>query len=376
VEVFTKMLAKAHENLLFLQHRESGLRGVLAIHDSSLGPAIGGIRFREYPSEQEMILDALQLSESSSLTAALFGCDAGGGKVVVGMPPAAKNEAMLRALGAFIEGLNGRYIATEGFGISKDDLLMVSKETGYVAGVTNPASAVSHATECTATGAYWGLKAAMKVAFGDSSLKNRSIALQGLGKVGLVLLKKLVEEGARVTVSDLRFERVKAAKDQSPEIELVRPEELMKCRVDAIVPCAAGGVLTPEVVAGLHCKVIAGPASKQLGSEDVAELLAQSGIIFVPDFLLSSGDIIVADTELKGYPVEMAHQKAESVFGMVEQLLACAREKKAIPYQIARETALARMIAVRSLKKIYRPHRENSCHPGTTATLRHPWRPR
>ena len=212
--LFSNLAHSRHENILYFQHRESGLKGVLAIHDSSLGPAVGGVRCWKYESEQLLVQDALRLSENASLTAALFGCDVGGGKAIIWANPEDKNEAMLRAFGIYVQGLGGRFYASADLGTTGQDMDLISKETRFVTGHIKGQSTESDHSTITARGVLLGMKAAAKVTFGAASLKGRKIALQGVGKVGLALLELLVQEEAQIFVSDIFFEKVKNAKEE------------------------------------------------------------------------------------------------------------------------------------------------------------------
>ncbi|RCK81754.1 MAG: Leucine dehydrogenase [Candidatus Ozemobacter sibiricus] len=355
--VFAEMGRNRHENLLFFQHRDSGLRGVLAIHDSSLGPAVGGVRCWNYASEDELCRDALRLSESASLSAALFGCDAGGGKAIIWANPEEKNEVMLRAFGIFLQSLGGRFIASAELGTTSQDMDVIGKETQFVAGLLKGQGVESDYSAITARGVFLGMKAAAKVVFGTASLKDRKIAVQGLGKVGTALLELLAKEGARLSVSDLYFEKVKAARDRYPGIEMVPPEEIPFHPVDILAPCALGGLLTPETVGRLKCKIVAGAATNQLSDDSVADLLAKSGILYLPDFLLSAGDIIMVNSDMYGIPTKTCLPTVERVYGLAEELLVKVQTTRQTPTKIAREWALDRMRRIRTLKKIYKPTR-------------------
>lgn len=355
--VFAEMGRNRHENLLFFQHRDSGLRGVLAIHDSCLGPAVGGVRCWNYESEEDLCRDALRLSESASLSAALFGCDAGGGKAILWGNPEEKNETMLRAFGIFLQSLGGRFIASAELGTSSQDMDVIGKETQFVAGLLKGQGFESDYSAITARGVFLGMKAAAKVVFGSASLKDRTIAVQGLGKVGTALLDLLAKEGARLFVSDLYFEKVKTARDRLPGLEMVPPDEIPFRPVDILAPCALGGLLTPEAVGRLKCKIVAGAATNQLSEEAVADSLAKAGILYLPDFLLNAGDIIMVNADIYGIPGKTCLPTVERVYGLAEELLLKAQATSQTPTRIAREWALDRMRRIRTLKKIFKPSR-------------------
>ncbi len=354
MEIFSEMSHLGHENLLFLQHKESGLKAVLAIHDSSLGPAVGGIRFWKYQFDSDAILDALELAETASLTAALLDCDLGGGQVIVLASPEEKNEVMLRALGAYIHGLGGRFIATAEIGTTNDDLLILRKETTHVVGGGFSSGAVELG-KYSAKGVFLGMRAAAKTAFGSDNLKGRSIGILGMESIGLSLTKLLFSAGARVFVSDFSFERVKLAKDRFPEVEMVPPANLLEMPLDVLSPCGVGDILIPENVGKFKCKVIAGSSGNHFGAEKIIEKLHAAGIWCVPDFMLNAGDMIMVDSSLRHHPPESILSRIENMYGMVERLFAQVRERKQNPVKVAKEWAWDRMKKTRSLKKIFRP---------------------
>lgn len=355
--VFPEMSRNRHEHLQFFQHRESGLRGVLAIHDSCLGPAVGGVRCWDYPSEDLLVQDVLRLSESASLSAALFGCDAGGGKAILWADPAAKNEVMLRAFGIFLQSLGGRFIASPELGTTSQDMDIIGKETQFVTGLLKGQNLEGDGSAITARGVLLGMKAAAKSVFGGSSLEGRKVAIQGLGKVGSALLELLAQEGAKLFVSDLYFEKVKNAKDRHPAIEMVPPSEITGLPVDILAPCALGGVLTPESVGQLRCRIVAGAATNQLATEETADALMQAGILYLPDFLLNAGDLVMVNADIYGIPAKTCQPTVERVYGLVEALLARARASGEAPHRIAKAWALDRITHIRTLKKLYKPAR-------------------
>ncbi len=355
MEVFNELNRGRHENLLFFQHLESGLKGVLAIHDSSLGPAVGGVRCWNYASEEFLIQDALKLAETDSLSAALSGCDAGGGKAIIWVKPEDKTETLLRAFGIFIHSLGGRFIASAELGTSSNDMQVIGKETPFVTGLYKGDGPESDYCSLTARGVYLGMKAAAKAVFGSASLKGRKIAVQGLGKVGTALIDFLVKEGAEIFISDLFFEKVKAARDRNPAAVMIPPDEIAFHPVDILSPCAVGSVLERASVKRLRCRIIAGAASNQLAEDGVAEDLAAAGILFLPDFLLNGGDKVVANAEIYGLPRSTCLPAMEKVYGLVESLLAEADSQKTAPFRIARSWALERMKKTRTLKKLFKP---------------------
>lgn len=354
MEVFDALKRNRHENLMFFQHRESGLKGVLAIHDSTLGPALGGVRCWDYQTEDHLIRDALRLAENASLSAALFGCDAGGGKAVIWCDPRKLSETMLRALGIFLHSLGGRFIASPDLGTSARDMEVIAKETPFVAGKSGTGSSDLDYSAITARGVFLGMKAAAKSIFGSAVLKGRKIAIQGLGKVGSALMTMLVEEGAELFVSDLYFERVKAAKDKNPACVMISPDEIPFVPVDIFAPCAMGDLFDADSIKKLRCRIIAGAATNQPASEDIVSEIERLGIIFLPDFLLNAGDIIMVNAEIYDVQPENCLSEIEKVYGLVENLLIKSKSRGKTPYATAKEWAIERMKRIRTLKKLYR----------------------
>ncbi|HNV71082.1 MAG TPA: Glu/Leu/Phe/Val dehydrogenase dimerization domain-containing protein, partial [Candidatus Ozemobacteraceae bacterium] len=321
--IFEELRRNRHENLFFLQHRESGLRGVLAIHDSSLGPAIGGVCCREVESEDRLAAEALLLAEQASLAAATFGTDCGGGKAILWCRPEQKNEWMFRAFGAYLEGLGGRFIASPDLGTTAADMSHIARETRFVAGVPKPdANEPSDPyTALTARGVFLGIKAAVKAALGASNLSGLKIGVQGLGKVGLALVSLIVAEHGIPYITDRLFEQVKTARDRFHSAVMVRPNDLWETELDVLAPCACSAVLSDSTVERLNCRIVAGAASRQHTDERVIERLHERGILYIPEFVINGGDMLLIDAELRGQPAAAAVRDVELVYARVEALL-------------------------------------------------------
>lgn len=346
------------ENLMFFQHKDSGLKAVLAIHDSSLGPTVGGVRCWNYPSEEMLIKDAVKLAEYASLSAALFGCDVGGAKAIIWANPDEKNEAMLRALGIFIQSLGGRFIASPELGTTSKDMDMIGKETQFVAGFLRSSTFENDYSSITARGVYLGIKAATKAVFGSSSLKDRKIAIQGLGKVGTALLEEIIKENPKVIyISDLFFEKVKAVRDKYPQTIMVKPEELLYTDVDILSPCALGQIFDNDSIKKLKCKIIAGAATNQLADDMIADELHKMKILYLPDFLISIGDIVMINADIYGIPQKNCFSIVEDVYSKTEEIIKISKSQNIPPFYIAKQWALDRMAKIRTLKKIYKPIR-------------------
>lgn len=277
-----------YEQLLLCQDKNSGLKAIIAIHDTTLGPALGGVRMWNYASEEEAIIDALRLARGMTYKAAAAGLNLGGGKtVIIGDPRKDKNEAMFRALGRFIQGLNGRYITAEDVGTTEEDMDIIHQETRYVTGVSPAFGSSGNPSPVTAYGVYRGMKAAAKIAFGSDSLEGRTVAVQGVGSVAYHLCKHLHEEGARLIVTDIVRENVeRAVRDFGAES--VDPDKIYDVECDIFSPCALGAIINDETLPRLKCRVVAGSANNQLKEERHGDRLEELGIIYVPDYVINS----------------------------------------------------------------------------------------
>ncbi len=310
-----------YEQLLLCQDKNSGLKAIIAIHDTTLGPALGGVRMWNYASEEEAIIDALRLARGMTYKAAAAGLNLGGGKtVIIGDPRKDKNEAMFRALGRFIQGLNGRYITAEDVGTTEEDMDIIHQETRYVTGVSPAFGSSGNPSPVTAYGVYRGMKAAAKIAFGSDSLEGRTVAVQGVGSVAYHLCKHLHEEGARLIVTDIVRENVeRAVRDFGAES--VDPDKIYDVECDIFSPCALGAIINDETLPRLKCRVVAGSANNQLKEERHGDRLEELGIIYVPDYVINAGGLINVADELLGYNRERAMKKVETIYDNVLKVL-------------------------------------------------------
>ena len=331
------------EQLLLCQDKNSGLKAIIAIHDTTLGPALGGVRMWTYESEDEAILDALRLARGMTYKAAAAGLNLGGGKtVIIGDPRKDKSEAMFRAFGRFIQGLNGRYITAEDVGTTEEDMDIIHQETRYVTGVSPAFGSSGNPSPVTAYGVYRGMKAAAKVAFGSDSLKGKTVAVQGVGSVAYNLCKHLHEEGARLIVTDIVQENVeRAVRDFGAES--VEPDKIYDVECDIFSPCALGAIINDETIPRLKCRVVAGSANNQLKEERHGDRLHEMGITYVPDYVINAGGVINVADELLGYNRDRAMKKVETIYDNVLRVFEIA-ERDGIPsYQAADRMAEERI---------------------------------
>ena len=324
VQVFERL--DGHEEVVYFNDPSSGLRAIVAIHSTALGPALGGTRFYPYPSEDAALQDALRLSRGMTYKAAAAGLDLGGGKaVIIGDPKRSKSEELLRAYGRFIESLGGRYITAEDVGTSRDDVDIVRRETQYVTGVSVSMGGSGDPSPMTAYGVYLSMLACAEATWHQHSLQGRRVAVQGVGKVGYALVKLLVEDGgAHVTVSDIDVDSVaRAVRDFG--VETAPADRIHAVECDVFAPCALGGIINDKTIPELRCAVVAGSANNQLERPDHGKALAELGILYAPDFVANAGGLINVADELQGYQPERAKASVESVYRTLREVFTIAR---------------------------------------------------
>lgn len=307
-----------YEQLVFCYDETSGLKAIIAIHDTTLGPALGGTRMWTYDSEDEAVLDALRLARGMTYKAACAGLNLGGGKtVIIGDPRKDKSEELWRAFGRFVQSLNGRYITAEDVGTSVEDMDIVAEETEYVTGVSGTSGDPS---PVTAFGVYKGMKACANEVYGTPSLEGKTIAIQGLGHVGYHLAKHIAEEGGKLIVTDIFEDRVKRVVEEFGA-EAVDPDDIYSQDVDIFAPCALGAVINDETIPQLKCDIIAGAANNVLKEERHGHIIHEKGILYAPDYVINAGGLINVADELKGYNHERALKKAAKIYNTVEKVI-------------------------------------------------------
>ncbi|WP_129727154.1 branched-chain amino acid dehydrogenase [Ectobacillus funiculus] len=334
MEIFQYMEKYDYEQLLFCQDRVSGLKAIICIHDTTLGPALGGTRMWTYESEDEAIEDALRLAKGMTYKNAAAGLSLGGGKaVIIGDPRRDKSEAMFRAFGRFIQGLNGRYITAEDVGTTVADMDIIHEETDYVTGISPSFGSSGNPSPVTAFGVYRGMKAAAKEAFGTDSLSGKTIAVQGVGNVAYNLCKYLYKEGALLIVTDIHKESVQRAVDEFGA-RAVDPQDIYGVQCDIYAPCALGATVNDQTIPLMKAKVIAGAANNQLKEARHGDALHERGIIYAPDYVINAGGVINVADELYGYNRERALKKVEAVYENIEKVLEISK-RDAIPTYLA-----------------------------------------
>jgi leucine dehydrogenase len=328
------------EQLLFLQDRPVGLKAIIAIHSTRRGAALGGCRMRDYASEEEAIRDALRLAKGMTYKSAISGLPYGGGKaVILGYPEKGKHELYFRSLGRFIQGLQGLYITGMDLGTTAEDMDCIGLETDYVTDTSGSLGASGDFTaRMTAYGVYLGIKASLKRAYGTETIKNKIIAVQGLGKVGVQLCRYLSLSGARLIVSDLNGRRMNQAVHEFGASTL-KPEEIVTAACDIFSPCAIGGIINDDTVERLSCNIVAGAANNQLAKKEHGETLHRQGILYAPDYVINAGGIIVTFAELNGKDHLFAKKQVENIYDTLTKVYDFSEASQAPPSIAADELA-------------------------------------
>jgi leucine dehydrogenase len=339
-----------YEQLLFCQDKNSGLKAIIAIHDTTLGPAIGGTRMRNYASEEEAIEDALRLARGMTYKNAAAGLELGGGKtVLIGDPQKEKSEELFRVFGRFIQSLNGRYITAKDVGTTVEDMDIIYKETRYVTGVSPILGGSGNPSPSTAYGVYCGMKAAAKEVFGHDSLTGKTIAIQGVGDTAYHLCKHLQQEEAKLIVTDIDQNRVNVAL-QEFGATAVSIDRIYDVDCDIFSPCALGAILHDETIPRLKCNIVAGTANNQLKEEHHGDLLHKRGIVYAPDYIINAGGLIHVTDELQGYNRERVLKKIEAIYGNLSNIFAIAKRDGIPSYKAADCMVEERIASIRQSK--------------------------
>jgi len=353
-DVFDYMEEFGHEEVLFLSDKNTGLRGIIAIHNTTLGPAVGGVRIWKYPNEKSALMDALRLSRGMTYQSAIAGADFGGGKAVLWGSPDIKDEAYLRALGRFIQGLGGRFIAYSDLGTDENDLSQIARETEYVLVVRDENGKIIDASKATAYGLLWGIKACCNTVFGENSLKGKRIAVQGVGNVGSHLVNYLIQESAHPIITDIDYDAIKKMQDKYSAIEVVKPNEIYDVDADIFSPCAVSGIIDEEIIKRLNAKIIAGSANCVLKDIELSEILYKKGILFAPDFATACGNIIAASSAKVLQPAWKKFESAKYVYDIVGNIIEYSQKKKISTYKAARLLAEERIEKIAKVRRIQR----------------------
>ncbi len=328
LNVLKDMGVMNHEQVVFCNDATTGLKAIIGIHNTVLGPALGGTRMWHYANDAEALEDVLRLSRGMTFKAAISGLNLGGGKaVIIGDSRTQKNEALLRRFGKFVDSLGGKYITAEDVGMGTADIEYISMETDHVTGLPEYLGGTGDPSPVTAYGVYMGMKASAKHVYGSDDLKGKTVAVQGCGHVGQYLVGHLVKEGAKVLVADIFEDNLQECTHKYPIVQVIDPKKIYETPMDIYAPCALGGTLNNETIEKLKCTIVAGAANNQLKVEKVnGEQLIQKGIVYAPDFLINSGGLINVYGEIMGYNKEAALKKAEFIYAVTLEIFKYASE--------------------------------------------------
>ncbi|OFW65483.1 MAG: hypothetical protein A2Z12_09380 [Actinobacteria bacterium RBG_16_68_21] len=348
--VFDALGDRGHEEVVFGSDPVSGLKSIIAIHSTALGPALGGTRFFPYSSEAEALDDVLRLSQTMSLKAAAAGLDLGGGKaVIIGDSRKLKSERLWRAYGRVVDSLQGRYITAEDVGTDANDMDMIRRETRWVVGVPVEEGGSGDPSPATARGLMAATRAVLKFLDGSEDVSGRKVALLGVGKVGSDLVRRYIEAGAKVTVADVYPPAIEKI-TKSFAVDVVSPEEIVAVECDIFAPCSMGSVLDQTTIPRLRCKAIVGAANNQLATAEDAERIADRDILYGPDFVVNAGGLINVSEEVKGYTVEKAAVHIDRIYENTLRVLEASRERGVTPNVAAVDLAEERITEIGNLR--------------------------
>lgn len=328
LNVLSDMSTMGHEQVVFCQDEATGLKAIIGIHNTVLGPALGGTRMWHYANDAEALEDVLRLSRGMTFKAAIAGLNLGGGKaVIIGDSRTQKNEALLRRFGKFVDSLGGKYITAEDVGMGTKDIEYVKMETNHVTGLPEYLGGTGDPSPVTAYGVYMGMKASAKHVYGSDDLKGKKILVQGAGSVGQYLIGHLVNEGADVMVCDIFDDRLNECTKKYPTVKVVDPNTVYSLDMDIYSPCALGATLNDDTIPQLKCAIVSGGANNQLKIEKKhGQMLIDKGIVYAPDFLINSGGLINVYGEIMGYTKETALKKAEFIYNVTLDIFKYAKE--------------------------------------------------
>ena len=352
MQVFEKLAEFRYEQLVFCHDKATGLRAIIAVHDTTLGPALGGCRMYPYASESDAIVDVLRLARGMTYKAAASGLPLGGGKsVIIGDPRTQKSGALFRAFGRYLERLGGSYIAAEDVGTSTDDIAYAALETTHVVGRDREHGGSGDPSPFTALGVEQGIRACLEDVYGSASLQGRTVAVQGLGHVGYHLCRLLHEDGASLIVSDV-YEAAVARAVSDFGATPVDPGEIAAAECDVFAPCALGAVINDASLPELRCSIVAGSANNVLLEPRHGEALAERGILYAPDYIINAGGLINVAGELEGYDEGRATDRVMDIYSSVQRIIEVSR-RDSVPTNVAADTFAAECLTAGALESPY-----------------------
>lgn len=326
--VIGNMEIMGHEQVVFCTDTDTGLRAIIAIHDTTLGPALGGTRMWNYSNESDALQDVLRLSRGMTFKAAISGLNLGGGKaVIIGDANTEKTEALMKKFGEYVDVLGGKYITAEDVGMNTKDMEYVREMTKHVTGIPESMGGSGDPSPVTAYGVYWGMKASAKFKWGSDSLERKTILVQGVGHVGENLVKYTTEEGAKVFITDINEEKLTEVAEKYGA-EIIMGDSIYDMDMDIYAPCALGATLNTDTIKRLKCKIVAGAANNQLEDEVLhGKMIKDKGIVYAPDFLINAGGLINVYSEINGYNREKSLDKTKKIYDTTLEILLKAEQE-------------------------------------------------
>ena len=334
--VVGKMETMGHEQVVFCNDKVTGLKAIIAIHDTTLGPALGGTRMWNYSSEAEALQDVLRLSRGMTFKASISGLNLGGGKaVIIGDASKDKTEALMKKFGEYVDSLGGKYITAEDVGMNTKDMEYVREKTKYVTGIPESMGGSGDPSPVTAYGVYMGMKASAKFKWGSDSLEGKTILVQGVGHVGENLVKHITEEGAKVYITDINLSKLAEVSEQYGA-EIINGDSIYDMDMDIYAPCALGSTLNTNTINRLKCQIIAGSANNQLSDEVVhGKMIKDKGIVYAPDFLINAGGLINVYSEINGYKRQESLSQTKMIYDTTLEILLKSEEENITTHKAA-----------------------------------------
>ncbi len=350
---FDYMERYGYEQIVYFYDKTTGLKGVTVIHDTTLGPALGGTRLWNYATEDEAVIDCLRLARGMTYKSAAAGLNLGGGKtVLIGDPNKVKSEAYFRALGRYVQSLNGRYITAEDVNTHTKDMDYIKMETDYVTGIEGKSG---NPSPLTALGAFHGIRASLKYRFGTDDISQFSYAVQGAGQTGYFLINYLLEAGAKkIYYSEINDRHIKRMSEEHPEVEYVAPQNIFSCDVDVFVPCALGAVINDETIPQIKAKIVAGTANNVLADEDRhGDMLKKAQILYAPDFVINAGGVINVYHELHGYNENNVKKDVKKIYDRLLEIFTIADKENINTQEAAKVYARNRIETIQKIHANY-----------------------
>lgn len=356
MNIFDRISERNHEQVVFCHDPVTGLRAIVAIHDTTLGPALGGTRMWTYDDDEAALQDALRLARGMTYKSAAAGLNLGGGKaVLIGNSKTDKNEMLFRSYGRFIQGIAGRYITAEDVGTSVQDMEWVRMETDYVVGISRALGGSGDPSPFTALGVLQGMRAALMERTGSDSLDGKTVAVQGVGHVGYHLVSHIVKGGGRAVVADIDRANLRRVSADFSGVEVVAPDEIYDVDCDVYAPCALGATINDDTLPRLHCSIVAGCANNVLAEDRHATLLAERDILYAPDYVVNAGGLMNVANELEGYNQDRSTQQVHGIFDITMQIFQIAKEENITTAQAADRLAERRIASVARIKDTHVP---------------------